>query len=288
MRLINVDDRLAIERDGAAIDVERASGGRFASTVQSVYDRWDEFRDWAAEAHGEAEPVEAERLGPPVPAPRQVFAIGLNYRDHAAEGNVAAPDVPMVFTKFASSIAGPHGEIVLPADTVDWEAELVIVIGRHAEAVHLDHAWDHVAGLTVGQDLSERSLQRKPQLCLAKSFPGFSPLGPALVTIDEFDDPADLEIGCLLDGVQMQKARTSDLIFGVPELITYLSSIVTLWPGDVIFTGTPSGVGAVRTPPHFLRDGNELTTYIEGIGTMRHQLRSPSRKAHHESDDTRG
>ena len=136
--------------------------------------------------------------------------------------------------------------------------------------------------------MSERSLQRKPQLCLAKSFPGFSPLGPALVTPDEFDDPADLEIGCLLDGVQMQKARTSDLIFGIPELIAYLSSIVTLWPGDVIFTGTPSGVGAVRTPPHFLRDGNELTTYIEGIGTMRHQLRAPSRQAHQESEDTHG
>ena len=284
MRLINVDSRLAIERDGRALDVEHASGGRFSCDVQAVYERWADFRAWAAQVDGEGQPVDEARLGSPVPSPRQVFAIGLNYRDHAAEGNVELPDIPMVFTKFPSSIAGPHAEIVLPADTVDWEAELVVVIGCHAESVQPADAWDHVAGLTVGQDVSERTLQRKPQLCLAKSFPGFSPLGPALVTPDEFDDPSDLEIGCLVDGVQMQKARTSDLIFSIPDLVAYLSSILPLWPGDVIFTGTPSGVGAVRNPPRFLRPGNELTTYIEGIGTMRHRFRAAPRHAHGESE----
>jgi 2-keto-4-pentenoate hydratase/2-oxohepta-3-ene-1,7-dioic acid hydratase in catechol pathway len=288
MRLINVDGRLAIERNGKALDVEHASDGRFSARVQAVYDRWSEFRDWAAHVEGDGESVDATRLGAPAPDPRQVFAIGLNYRDHAAEGGVEVPEMPMVFTKFPSSITGPYTDVRLPAETVDWEAELVVVIGRYAQSVRSDDAWDYVAGLTVGQDLSERTLQRKPQLCLAKSFPGFSPLGPALVTPDEFDDPSDLEIGCLLDGEQMQKARTSDLIFGVPELVAYLSSIVPLWPGDVIFTGTPSGVGAVRKPPRFLRDGNELTTYIEGIGTMRHQLLASSRPAHTEAKETNG
>jgi 2-keto-4-pentenoate hydratase/2-oxohepta-3-ene-1,7-dioic acid hydratase in catechol pathway len=273
MRLINLDDRLAIERNGTAVDVEHASDGRFSSRVQAVYDRWPEFRDWATQVDDGGERVDIARLGPPVPAPRQVFAIGLNYRDHAAEGSAEVPEVPMVFTKFPSSITGPDAEVVLPADTVDWEAELVVVVGRYAKSVPHEDAWDYVAGLTIGQDLSERALQRKPQLCLAKSYPGFSPLGPALVTADEFDNRSDLEIGCLLNGEQMQKARTSDLIFGIPELVEYLSSIVALWPGDVIFTGTPSGVGAVRKPPRFLQQGDELTTYIEGIGTMRHRLR---------------
>jgi len=278
VKLINVDDRLAIERDGAALDVERASAGLFSSDVQSIYERWTEFRTWAATADGDAQPTDGARLGPPVPAPRQVFAIGLNYRDHAAEGNVAVPDAPMVFTKFPSSIMGPFGDIVLPAETVDWEAELVVVIGQHASGIRPEHAWDYVAGLTVGQDISERTMQRKSQLCLAKSFPGFSPVGPTLGTPDEFDDPSDLEVGCLVDGVQMQKARTSDLIYGIPELLTYLSATLPLYPGDLIFTGTPAGVGAVRTPPTFLRPGSELSTYVEGIGTMRHRFRMAAPK----------
>jgi 2,4-didehydro-3-deoxy-L-rhamnonate hydrolase len=277
MRIINVNGRLAIERDGKAIDVETASGGEFSADLAQIYDRWDDLSQWVA-THGEIEGVAFDpiELGPPVVAPRQIFAIGLNYREHAAENDLELPDTPVVFTKFASSITGPFETISMPTDSVDWEVELVAVIGRRAENVDVADAWDHVAGLTAGQDVSERALQIKPpapqQFSLAKSFPGFAPLGPALVTADEFADPDDLAIECFVDGEQVQKARTSDLIFSVPTLVSYLSSILPLLPGDLIFTGTPSGVGFARKPPRFLRDGEELITVIEGIGTMKHRF----------------
>jgi 2,4-didehydro-3-deoxy-L-rhamnonate hydrolase len=277
MRVINVDGRLAIERAGGAVDVERASAGEFSSKPQDALDRWDDFRGWADRLENvEGEPFDPAQLRAPVGRPRQIFAIGLNYRAHAEESGVELPDTPMVFTKFASSIAGPYDEIVLPPGNVDWEAELVAVIGRRAESVPQAGAWEHVAGLTAGQDLSERALQIKPpapqQFSLAKSHPGFSPLGPALVTPDEFANPDDLEIECRVDGEQMQKARTDDLIFSVPALVAYLSSILPLLPGDLIFTGTPSGVGFARDPQRYLEAGEEITTFIEGIGTMRHKM----------------
>jgi 2-keto-4-pentenoate hydratase/2-oxohepta-3-ene-1,7-dioic acid hydratase in catechol pathway len=203
-----------------------------------------------------------------------VFAIGLNYRAHAAEGGMAIPESPMVFTKFPSSITGPNREIRLPAGAVDYEAELVVVIGRRAARVREAEAWSHVAGVTAGQDLSERLLQLQPpapqQFSLAKSFPGFSPLGPVLVTRDELANPDDLKIACRLNGEALQCARTSEMIFGVPALIAYLSSIVTLLPGDVIFTGTPDGVGFARDPQRLIAAGDTLETELEGVGTMRH------------------
>jgi 2-keto-4-pentenoate hydratase/2-oxohepta-3-ene-1,7-dioic acid hydratase in catechol pathway len=275
MRLLNVAGRLCLERDGKAIDVETASYGRFSADMAAVYPRWAEFRGWADRLSNEIELrdyAQAE-LGPPVVWPRQIFAIGLNYRGHAPETGLDLPDTPMVFTKFASSITGPFCELTLPTKMVDWEAELVAVIGRQASDVPESLGWDYVAGLTVGQDLSERALQIKPpapqQFSLAKSYAGFAPLGPVLVTADELANPDDLGIECSVNGEQVQKSRTGDLIFGVPALVSYLSSIVTLYPGDVIFTGTPSGVGFARTPQRYLRPGDELTTYAEGIGTMR-------------------
>jgi 2-keto-4-pentenoate hydratase/2-oxohepta-3-ene-1,7-dioic acid hydratase in catechol pathway len=277
MRLINLGGRLALERNGLAIDVEGASGGQFSNQFQDALDRWDEFRGWASTL-GEAEgrSFEPSDLRAPVGTPRQIFAIGLNYRSHAEETGLDIPDSPMVFTKFASSITGPYDDIVMPPGSVDWEAELVAVIGRRAEGVSAAQAWDHVAGLTAGQDLSERDLQVKPpapqQFSLAKSYPGFAPLGPALVTPDEFTNPDDLEINCSIDDQQVQQARTGDLIFTVPILVSYLSGILPLLPGDLIFTGTPSGIGFALTPPRYLRDGEHLQTYIEGIGTMRHRM----------------
>lgn len=277
MRLINLHGRLAIERDGRAIDVERASNGAFTHEFQDAFDRWDEFRGWANGLDvSAASPFDPAGLCAPVGRPQQIFAIGLNYRGHAEETGLDIPDTPMVFTKFASSITGPYGEVTMPPGSVDWEAELVAVIGRRAENVTADTAWGHVAGLTVGQDLSERELQVKPpapqQFSLAKSFPGFAPLGPALVTPDEFADPEDLEISCSIDDVQVQNARTTDLIFPVPEVVSYLSGILPLLPGDLIFTGTPAGVGFAHKPPRYLKAGEELSTFIEGIGTMRHRM----------------
>jgi 2-keto-4-pentenoate hydratase/2-oxohepta-3-ene-1,7-dioic acid hydratase in catechol pathway len=161
--------------------------------------------------------------------------------------------------------------VEIPAPTTDWEVELVVVMGRRAHRVHADAAWSHVAGLTIGQDLSERTLQRAgnvPQFGLGKSYPGFGPTGPWLVTLDEFADPDDLALSCSVNGVVMQDSRTSDLVFSVPRLIEYLSAVVVLLPGDVIFTGTPSGVGSARKPPQYLVPGDVVVSRIEGIGTL--------------------
>ena len=277
MRLINLGGRLALDNNGRAIDVERASGGLFSADFQAALERWDEFRRWAGGLDSaDGTPFDQADLHAPVGTPRQIFAIGLNYRGHAEENDLEIPDTPMVFTKFATSITGPNCDVIMPPGAVDWEAELVAVIGRRAEHVPEAQGWDYVAGLTVGQDLSERLLQIKPpapqQFSLAKSYPGFAPLGPALVTPDEFADPDDLEIGCSIDGDQVQSAQTSDLIFSVPNLVSYLSGILPLLPGDLIFTGTPAGVGFALKPQRFLQPGEILTTFVEGIGTMRHRM----------------
>ncbi len=245
------------------------------SRVHAAAQEW--ARDIVATARlDEIRPVINERLHAPVPRPRQVFAIGVNYRDHAAEAGIDPPAEPMVFTKFPSAITGPYATIPLPHGSVDFEAELVAVIGRAAYQVPESAAWSHVAGLTIGQDLSERETQLRPpapqQYNLGKSYPGFAPLGPCLVTPDEFADPDDLAIGCSLNGEQMQKARTSEFVFTIGQLVSSLSHVVALFPGDVIFTGTPGGIGWTRNPKRLIGPDDELTTVIEGIGQMRHRF----------------
>lgn len=275
MRIANLEGRLALIADGLAVDVEQASGGQFPADPQAVYGRWNDFRAWVAQAElPEGAEFDEARLGSPAPSPRQLFAIGLNYRDHAAESGFAAPDtLPPVFTKYVSSITGPISDVRLPADgNTDWEIELVVVIGEGGHHIAEADAWHHVAGLTAGQDLSERITQMQspaPQFGLGKSFPGFTPMGPHLVTPDEFENPDDLELGCSIDGQEVQKGRTRDLIFPVSTLIAKLSAIVPLLAGDVIFTGTPAGVGLGRTPQRFLRPGEQLVSHIEGIGELR-------------------
>lgn len=280
MRLANVSGRAAlVVGPHEVIDLAEASEGRFSADIQDAYDTWDEVLAFAGSPKAAASPrrtVQPEDYENPVPLPRQVFAIGLNYASHAAESSLAVPDnYPPVFTKFPSCLMGPTGDITLPEGKVDWEVELAVVIGRQAYQVSEEDAWDHVAGLTVGQDISERILQQSgpaPQFGLAKSHRGFGPLGPVVVTPDELPDRNDLELGCSIDGEQVQKGRTRDLIFPVPTLIARLSAVATLLPGDVIFTGTPAGVGLGRTPQRFLAPGEELVSYIEGIGTMRHRF----------------
>jgi 2-keto-4-pentenoate hydratase/2-oxohepta-3-ene-1,7-dioic acid hydratase in catechol pathway len=277
VRVGNLDGRLVIIRGAGAIDVESASGGRFGSDPQAVFGRWAEFAAWAADAGEEAaQPFEPARLGPPAPAPRQAFGVGLNYHDHVQESGFTVPEQPSIFTKFPSCITGPCTEVVLPpGGHTDWEVELVAVVGAAARNVAAADAWGHVAGLTVGQDLSERIIQLSgpaPQFSLGKSFPGFAPTGPWLVTADEFADPDDIELGCSLNGEKVQQSRTSYLIISVPQLIVRLSAVLTLLPGDIIFTGTPAGVGMGRDPQRWLAPGDELVSYVEGIGELRQRF----------------
>lgn len=275
MRVANVGGRLALVNGTLAVDVEKASDGRFGPDPQGVYADWDAFLTWASAADlPEGGEFRLAELGPPAPTPRQVFAIGLNYRAHAAESDQEVPSDLAVFTKFPASFTGPYGEITLPrGGSTDWEIELVAVMSRRADRVKPENAWSHVAGLTVGQDLSERLSQTRgsvPQFSLAKSFVGFSPSGPWLVPTREFEDPADLELGCSINGEETQRARTSDLVVDLPGLISRLSHVVPLLEGDVIFTGTPAGVGFSRNPQRFLEPGDELVSFVEGIGEMKH------------------
>ena len=284
MRIANQADRLILLEPGThpdgprGIDVERA--GPFDADPQAVYGQWAEFRAWAATtSFADAAPVDVDALGPVTPRPPQVFGIGLNYRDHAAESGFDLPSDPVVFTKYASSFTGPSGDIRLSPGDVDWEVELVAVIGAGGHRILEADGWAHVAGLTVGQDLSDRVTQfaaPPAQFGMGKSFPGFAPVGPNLVTPDELRgdglDPDDLELGCRVNGESVQKGRTSTMIFSVPALVARLSAVVTLLPGDVVFTGTPAGIGASLSPPRFLHSGDDLTTWCAGIGQMHHRF----------------
>ncbi|MGH3437667.1 MAG: fumarylacetoacetate hydrolase family protein [Sciscionella sp.] len=281
MRIANIDGRLALLCTAGAVDVEHASGGQFGSEPQDVYRRWEEFTAWVGTAdRSGAAPYEMAQLASPAPAPRQVFGIGLNYRDHATEAGLGVPEQLAVFTKFPSCITGPYGDIVLPSGGhTDWEVELVVVIGSEARNVPAANGWQYIAGLAVGQDLSERVTQftgPAPQFSLGKSFPRFGPIGPWLVTTDEFASPDDLALACRINGEQVQAGRTLDMIFPVPKVVSQLSAILPLWPGDVIFTGTPAGVGMGRNPQRWLAPGDELVTTIEGIGELRHRFVSSS------------
>lgn len=274
MRIANLKGRaVVVDEQGRAADIHDASQGQFGPDPQEIFRNWTTFYKWA-KAHGPIAGLVAfdhSDLDAPVPTPRQVFAIGLNYAAHAAESDMGTPGEPSVFTKFPSSLAGPAASIPLPTDTVDWEVELVVVVGRECHRVETEDAWDYVAGLTVGQDISERTRQLAPpvpQFSLGKSFPAFSPIGPFVVTVDEMTDPDDLALECSLDGEVVQSGRTSQMIFSVPELIQRISAVVTLSPGDLIFTGTPSGVGHARLPRRYLRPGNVLESRIESVGRM--------------------
>jgi 2,4-didehydro-3-deoxy-L-rhamnonate hydrolase len=281
MKFANQDGRFVVVLgDDQIVDVEKASVGRFGPSPEEVFAQWSDFRDWMTTASlVSVERLNTERLGAPSPRPPQVFGIGLNYKSHVAEAGMAAPDTPLTFTKFPSSVIGPSGDIPLTGPQVDWEVELVVVIGQRAHRVSADDAWDYVAGVTLGQDISDREVQTRPkehpQFNLGKSAPGFSPIGPFLVTPDELRDPNDVQLGCSVNGQEMQNDRTTGLIFNVADLIEYLSGLVILLPGDLIFTGTPPGVGVTMDPPRFLAAGDELVSSSSELGQMRHQLVGP-------------
>lgn len=280
MRIANHDNKaVLLTSDDSGIDIHEASGGKFGPDIRSVYDNWSAFSAWASSASGSSLAIDRAKLAAPSPEPQQIFAIGLNYQAHQKEaGYKVTTELPPVFTKWRSSLTGPDTQVTLPhGGNVDWECELVVVIGEGGRNISAANAWDHVAGLTIGQDFSERIRQQfgqAPQYSLGKSFAGFAPTGPWLVTPDEFSNPDAIRLGSDIDGEVQQNGTTGDMICPVPQLLEFLSKIVEFRPGDLIFTGTPSGVGMGQNPKRFLKPGENLRSWIEGIGEIHSTFRA--------------
>jgi len=286
LELANVGGRACIVREDRVIDVEQRSKGLFNHDVMAAVRRWDELRDWARDVRVEPNdpPLQPIQLGACVPRPSQVFAIGLNYRDHIKETGLAAPAQPMVFTKFPSCLAGPRASVPLTSASVDWEVELVVVIGQRAHLLEESSALEAVAGFCVGQDITDRQLQfsdTPPQFSLAKSATCYGPLGPTLVSRVDDDghalDVDSLELQCEINGTRMQHGFARDMIFTLPKILVHLSRYCTLKPGDVIFTGTPPGAGIGQKPPLFLKEGDVIRSTISGLGALENTCIAPLR-----------
>ncbi|WP_211362136.1 fumarylacetoacetate hydrolase family protein [Pseudonocardia cypriaca] len=230
-------------------------------------------------ATGNGIPEHELRLLPPVPDPDKILCIGLNYRDHAAEAGLDLPTEPMVFAKFRNCLIGPSDEIVLPdeVERVDYEAELAVVIGRRGKGIPVADAHRYIAGITVFNDVSARDLQlATSQWTLGKSVDTFGPCGPWLVTLDEIADVADLRMRTRVNGTVVQDSSTAEMVFGVAELVAYLSQAMTLEPGDLIATGTPAGVGFKRNPPVLLRAGDVVEVEIDEVGLLSNPVAAPT------------
>ncbi len=282
MRLVTYDSekglRVAAVRGQEIVDLQDADPELPLAMIDFLAGG-QPLRDRAVRAieRGQGMPRESIRLAAPVPAPQKILCVGLNYADHARETGKEAPPEPVIFNKFATALRGNGDTIVLPklSREVDYEAELVAVIGRGGRHIPRASALAHVAGYCCGHDVSARDWQlRKPggQWLLGKSFDSFAPMGPAIVTADEVGDVSNLRIQLRLNGRVMQDSTTAQLIFSVAELVAYVSGVCTLTPGDVIFTGTPPGVGAARKPPVFLQPGDTVEVEIERIGVLRNRV----------------
>ena len=284
MKFANLTGRATIITTAGVVDIAEASRGQLPSDPDQAVACLPDIADWYRATDPTPNPRhtlesladDLSLLGPPVTKPSQIFAVGLNYADHSEETGLTVPDAPLIFTKFASSIAGPATVIELPTKTCDWEVELVVVIGSPGRDIVAENARDHIAGFCIGQDISERDAQmagEPPQFSLGKSHRAFAPIGPWITTLDELADPSDLAIAASIDGETVQSARTSDMIFDIPTLISHLSSFCELRTGDLVFTGTPAGVGYSRTPARYLKSGNVLTSTIERLGLLRNAIR---------------
>jgi acylpyruvate hydrolase len=231
----------------------------------------EDWRERAAGGQGELLPLETTALAPVVPCPEKIFCAGLNYRRHAEEAGLDIPAFPTLFSKHWRALIGARDPLVLPpnSDRVDWEGELGVIVGRSCRMASVEDAAAAIAGYTVINDISMRDWQRRTlQWHQGKNFEASTPVGPHLVTLDELDDPEALRLTTSLDGETVQDSSTADLIFSAPDLIAYVSQFITLVAGDLIATGTPSGVGGARKPPVFLRPGQTLRTEIEGLGAI--------------------
>ncbi|MEO8335063.1 MAG: fumarylacetoacetate hydrolase family protein [bacterium] len=270
------------ERPGLLIDGKRIDASSFGSDYDEAFfggDGLSRLAQWAA-SEGKDAPVASddERLGPPLVRPSKIICIGLNFRDHAKESGAAVPTEPVVFMKATSAIIGPNDDVVIPrnSEKTDWEVELAVVIGKRASYVDEANALDHVAGYVLHNDYSERAfqLERGGQWVKGKSCDTFAPLGPFIATPDEIPNVNDLAMWLTVNGERKQSGNTSNLVFGVPTIVSYVSQFMTLLPGDVISTGTPAGVAMGHTPPRFLQDGDVVALGIDGLGESRQRLRA--------------
>lgn len=274
-RMGAIAGRTVLEVDGVYHDAARVAGDETLADPMVAVARFAELSGITDAARRGGSPVSGT-LGVCVPRPSKVFGIGLNYRSHANESKMELPPAPLTFTKFPSCLVGPTADVELSGDTVDWEVELVVVIGRGGRHISREAAWSHVAGITLGQDISDRVVQtagKPPQFSLGKSFDTYGPMGPVMVSVDSFANPDDIGLWCDVSGERMQEARSRDLIFDIPQLVSYLSSICTLESGDLIFTGTPDGVGMARG--RLLKDGDVIDSGAEVIGSLRNRCVKP-------------
>ncbi len=291
---------IGVELDGGVLDIPEAAsyfgrryhvhGHSFPRTMLDLLD-WDagvsvvrQILDRYLSAGPDGRPMVYPwsdiRLEAPVPRPRKVVGLGLNYRDHVEEAGLEVPEFPVIFAKFPSSVVGPDADIELPEVTraLDWEVELGVVIGRTCRRVSESDALDYVAGYTVVNDLTARDLQASDggQWVRGKSLDGLCPMGPCIVTVDELGDGSGLKMYTKVNGVVKQESNTANMMFSVPQIVSYLSHSFTLEPGDVIATGTPSGVGYRQSPPEYLQPGDSVELYIERIGHLRNRIVAPA------------
>ncbi len=285
MRFANLQGRGVIVVAGSdgtdhAIDIERVTDGHLTNDPM-VYTDLAHHGEIAAAvastAPAEWPVLDLALLGAPVPRPPKGLGVGLNYRTHAIESGREFPTEPHFFGKTNNCVAGPFDDVVAPSGRheIDFEAEVVIAFGRTCKHATLDDAWSYIAGVTAGQDISDRGEQfRLPikQFTIAKSYDTFGPIGPFLVTPDSFPDRDALDLTGVVSGEVMQSANTSDLIFSIPALIAWLTRFMTFGPGDLVWTGTPGGVGEARSPQRYLLDGDVIETTVSGVGTMRNRV----------------
>jgi len=275
-KLANIEGRAALVEGENYYDLETLSSGKFDKDTSNALNNLNGLSELSKDL-SKSEPtglLRNVRIDAPISAPKNCYAVGLNYKNHAEEAGMDIPAVPMIFTKHTTCLVGPNATIEMRSDHVDYEAELVVVIGNTGKDIQKDKAWDHVAGLCVGQDISDRTVQfssKPPQFNLGKSFDTFGPMGPYLISPDLLEDKDSLQIECKVNEEIRQKDNTNDLIFNIPSIISYLSEILTLNTGDVIFTGTPGGVGVMEGK--FLKEGDVLRTSIQGIGVLENKCK---------------
>lgn len=254
-----------MEDANMVVDLSAAGHADALAVVAAGVNKVDKLSDYPGYK------LDGVRLHAPLANPPRVFAIGLNYKDHATESKMELPKYPVVFFKMTTAIIGPGEKIVLPKNSSepDYEAEMAFVIGKGGYRIPAAEWQEHVYGYTIVNDISARDIQLSTsQWSLSKSFPTFCPVGPAIVTADEIADPHALAIGLSINGEVLQNSNTRGLLFSIPELIEYISSITPLLPGDIVSTGTPPGVGMGRTPPRWLRAGDNVTVSVEGLGSL--------------------